>query len=58
MDVVLGRCSGGDAQKCFNILQQGLCEKLSRYLETYKWHLISIEKASPIDETGGPDGKS
>jgi hypothetical protein len=25
-------------------------EKLSRYLETYKWHLISIEKAHPIDE--------
>jgi hypothetical protein len=26
-------------------------EKLSRYLNTHKWHLISIEKAHPIDET-------
>lgn len=26
-------------------------EKLSRYLETFKWHLISIEKAHPIDES-------
>jgi hypothetical protein len=26
-------------------------EKLSRYLETFKWHLISIEKAQPIDES-------
>jgi hypothetical protein len=26
-------------------------EKLSRYLESFKWHLISIEDAHPIDET-------
>lgn len=26
-------------------------EKLSRYLETFKWHLVSIEKAHPIDES-------
>jgi hypothetical protein len=26
-------------------------QKLSRYLESYKWHLISIEDAHPIDET-------
>src|SRR5437870_1125475 len=25
-------------------------KKLSRYLESYKWHLISIEDAHPIDE--------
>jgi hypothetical protein len=25
-------------------------EKLSRYLESFKWHLISIEDAHPIDE--------
>ncbi len=24
MDVTIGKCSGGDAQKCFNLLQQGL----------------------------------
>jgi|SRR5580700_1481265 hypothetical protein len=26
-------------------------EKLSRYLESFKWHLISIEDAHPIDES-------
>jgi hypothetical protein len=25
-------------------------EKVSRYLESYKWHLISIEDAHPIDD--------
>jgi hypothetical protein len=27
-------------------------EKLSRYLESFNWHLISIEDAHPIDENG------
>jgi len=26
-------------------------QKLSRYLESYKWYLISIEDAQPIDES-------
>jgi hypothetical protein len=26
-------------------------EKLSRYLKTFNWHPISIEKAQPIDES-------
>jgi hypothetical protein len=28
-----------------------LKDKLSCYLESYNWHLISIEKAQPIDES-------
>lgn len=25
-------------------------EKISRYLETFQWHLLSIEMAQPVDE--------
>jgi hypothetical protein len=30
---------------------EAIREKLSFYLERYNWHLISIEKANPIDES-------